>query len=411
MRASSRLRFDDFDVVGAIVRPALVAQQFPGKDHVVRRHRLAVGKARRRIDREGDEAARRVGRDAFGEQAVQRERLVIAAREQALDHVAADIGGGQALDDERIEAVEGAEHALHQLAAFGRRRIGIGRMAEVRAPGRLAMHGDGVSARLPHARRPEPMPEAANSAPSMTVRRDARHCISAGNARVGAAEVRMRFVPVLREFITGLRLPRPAAFSAHSWLYCRREFGYQAAVRRHAPAAFHTERAGCKASFGGPWAANGRTRDNCNESSDCIGPAVGPGADRHFAAGIGGSACGREPRARRSSHPKRPAQKPAPAQKQAPATQPRSSTRTTAGAAWPAAGRRRPAAADVFAVDEGLRQGPGHQQQAGLRHHQRRPAGKRHAGRHRAAVRAGRRPEGAARHGSARHAALRTARA
>ena len=117
VRCASRL--GDLDVVGAVVRPAFVAQQLPGEDHVVGRHRLAVGEARRRIEREGDVAALGVGLDAVGEQAVERERLVIAARQQALDHVAADIGGGQAFDDERIEAVEGAEHALHQRPPLG----------------------------------------------------------------------------------------------------------------------------------------------------------------------------------------------------------------------------------------------------------------------------------------------------
>ena len=120
LRAPSDFGLHHFGVIGAVVRPAFVAQQLPGKNHVVGRHRRAVGKARRRIEREGDVAARGIGLDAFGEQAVERERLVIAARQQALDHVAADIGRRQALDDERIETVEGAEHALHQLAAFGR---------------------------------------------------------------------------------------------------------------------------------------------------------------------------------------------------------------------------------------------------------------------------------------------------
>ena len=44
------LGFDGLGVIGAEIRPASVAQQFPGKNHVIRRHRLAVGEARRRID-------------------------------------------------------------------------------------------------------------------------------------------------------------------------------------------------------------------------------------------------------------------------------------------------------------------------------------------------------------------------
>src|SRR5262249_50950315 len=50
---------------------------------------------------------------------IKRKRLVIAARHQALDHVAADRRRCDALYDERIEAVEGAEHALYQAAALG----------------------------------------------------------------------------------------------------------------------------------------------------------------------------------------------------------------------------------------------------------------------------------------------------
>jgi hypothetical protein len=41
----------------------------------------------------------------------------------------------------------------------------------------------------------------------MTARRDARHCVNAGNAKVDLTEVRMRFVPVLGEFITWRGFP------------------------------------------------------------------------------------------------------------------------------------------------------------------------------------------------------------
>jgi hypothetical protein len=135
------------------VGPAFVAQQLPGKNNVGRRHRFAVGKARRGVDGEDDESPRRVGLDAVGEQTIEREGLVIAARQQALDRVVADIGGGQPFDDEWIEAVEGAEHALRQLAAFARRRIGVTGPLEIGRPGRVTVHGDGVTC-LSGARRP-----------------------------------------------------------------------------------------------------------------------------------------------------------------------------------------------------------------------------------------------------------------
>jgi hypothetical protein len=48
------------------------------------------------------------------------------------------------------------------------------------------------------------MPEPVSKAPSMIVRRDARHCVKAAAAKDGAGKFRMRFVPVLREFTTRL---------------------------------------------------------------------------------------------------------------------------------------------------------------------------------------------------------------
>ena len=128
-----------------MVGPAFVAQQLPGEDDVLDGDRFAVGEFGRGIDVEGHVAALRIGLDRAGDQAVKRERLVIAARHQALDHVAADRRRGDSFDDERIEAVECAEHALHQAAALGRGRIGIGQAGETRGQCRLAMHGDGVS--------------------------------------------------------------------------------------------------------------------------------------------------------------------------------------------------------------------------------------------------------------------------
>ena len=138
------LRLRDLYIISAVVRPAFVAQQFPGENHVGGCHRPAVGKTRTRIDRERDIGTCIVGFDTLGEQGVERERLVVAAREQALDRVVFDMGGGQAFDDERIEAVECAEHAMRQLPALARGRIGVARIGEIRSPSRLAMHGDGM---------------------------------------------------------------------------------------------------------------------------------------------------------------------------------------------------------------------------------------------------------------------------
>src|SRR5262249_2262745 len=115
----------DFDVILAVVVPTLVAQEFPREDHVLGRDRRSVGEARRGVKREGDVTARCIGLDCLRHQAVERERLVIAARHQALDHVAADGGRGKSLDDERIEAVESAEDAPRYASALWSGRIYI----------------------------------------------------------------------------------------------------------------------------------------------------------------------------------------------------------------------------------------------------------------------------------------------
>ena len=96
-----RLGLCDLGIILPVIGAALVAQQLPRKQHVLRRDRLAVGEARLGVEVEGDIAARVVGLDALGQQAVERESLVIAARHQALDHVAPDLLNGEAPDDQR----------------------------------------------------------------------------------------------------------------------------------------------------------------------------------------------------------------------------------------------------------------------------------------------------------------------
>ena len=81
-------------------------------------------------------------RDGFGEQAVQRERLVLATRHQAFQHEASDLLHREAADDQRIEAVEGAEHALHQPAALRGVGIDVGHLGEGRRQRRSPMHRD-----------------------------------------------------------------------------------------------------------------------------------------------------------------------------------------------------------------------------------------------------------------------------
>jgi hypothetical protein len=100
---------------------------------------------------EGDEVPVVVGLDGFGEQSVERERLVLAARHQAFDGVAAlkavasDLLHGNAPDDHRIEAVEGAKQAPDQPSALGRISIEVGQVGEIGGYRRTAMHGDGMA--------------------------------------------------------------------------------------------------------------------------------------------------------------------------------------------------------------------------------------------------------------------------
>ena len=124
-----------------------------------------------------------------------------------------------------------------------------------------------------------------------------------------------------RENLSQGRAPGRASIFAYSWLYCRREFGYQAAVKGHAPAVFHRERAGCEASFGslGP-----RTEEQGIIAMDHRIATARP-LGRALTAMLGGTLAAvlMAAPALAQQPPKAPAQKQAPAaQKQAPAAQP-----------------------------------------------------------------------------------------
>ena len=350
-----RDRLDHLGVVDAEIRPAVIAQQLPGKNHVVGRHRRAVGKTRRRIEREGHHAARGIGLHAIGEQAVERERLVIAARQQALDHVAADIGGRQSLDDEGIEAVEGTEHPLHQLAALGRRRIGIARMAEVRGPCRLAMHGDGVM----RAGRPSGKTSEPAGGQQRAKHQRAPGCLplhqrgsGSGRHERGSNAIRFRFCA---SYHRGGALRGPA-FSAHSWLYCRSNIGYQAAQKCHALAAFRGERAGLvRRPFDWRAAASGARKKGQIAMDHRIASArpLGRALTASFAAAglLAVAMVAATPALAQQPKPAKPAAQKTPAKP----------VSARAGRAGAATGRRGAAAAHVFAVDEGVRQGRGNQ--------------------------------------------------
>ena len=151
-----RLGLRDLGIILPVIRAALVAQQLPRKQDVVRRDRLAIGEARFGVEVEGDIAARVVGLDAFRQQAIERESFVIAARHQALDHKAPDLLNGEAANDQGIEAVEGSEDPPDQPPTLRRIGIGVGHMREVGRKGRCAVHRQRVAfGRLCFAKRRE----------------------------------------------------------------------------------------------------------------------------------------------------------------------------------------------------------------------------------------------------------------
>ncbi len=89
--------------------------------------------------------------DGLGDQAVERVGLVGAPRQQGFkDEIAehrvlqAASRGRATLDDHRVEAVEGADHAVGDLAALGGIGIGVGQVIEVCGKRGIAGDGDAV---------------------------------------------------------------------------------------------------------------------------------------------------------------------------------------------------------------------------------------------------------------------------
>jgi hypothetical protein len=135
---------DDLAVVRAVIGPALLLQNCVTEKHVLGRDRLAVGEARFGAQVESDGAAVLRKLDAFGDQPVERERLVAAARHQALVDVLANVAGRHPPDDESVEAIEGAQGAQHEPITLGCSGIDIREVLEPRRMLRGAMHGDAV---------------------------------------------------------------------------------------------------------------------------------------------------------------------------------------------------------------------------------------------------------------------------
>src|ERR1700754_5158311 len=73
-----RFRLGNLGIILAVIGPPLVAQQAPRKQHVLGDYRFSIRETRLGIDVESDKSPSVVGLHAFGQQAVEREGLVIA---------------------------------------------------------------------------------------------------------------------------------------------------------------------------------------------------------------------------------------------------------------------------------------------------------------------------------------------
>ncbi len=124
-----------------MIGPAMIAQQRVREDHILDRDRHAVGELRLGAQRELDEAAVRGRLHALGNQPVEAEGFVIGAGEQALIDIFAHALRRRALDDQRIETVEGALHGEDDASALGSVRIGVRKVSKAFGLARLPMHG------------------------------------------------------------------------------------------------------------------------------------------------------------------------------------------------------------------------------------------------------------------------------
>jgi len=134
----------DVGIVAAIQRRAVLYQGVKAEHHVFGAHRVAVVECRLGAQVETHPAVVRVLFDLAGDQAVFGERLVQSLTHQGVVDQA-DVIGGHALADERVEAVEAAETGAAQDAALGRVRVHVVEVLVVgRVLGGLAVQGNGM---------------------------------------------------------------------------------------------------------------------------------------------------------------------------------------------------------------------------------------------------------------------------
>ena len=130
---------------------ALVAQQLEGEDHIVRGHGLAIGPARLRVEVELDKGAILVPFHRFGEKPVERKGFVAGALHQRFENQIAVLRvphaarrGAHAFENERVEIVEGAHHAIGDAAALFHVRVHVREVGEASGQGGFAVHGNAV---------------------------------------------------------------------------------------------------------------------------------------------------------------------------------------------------------------------------------------------------------------------------
>ena len=116
------------------------AERLVRPEHVLHRHRGAVGESGLLANRELDPAPRSVRLDQFGEEAVERERLVPVPAHQALEGEVAELPGDVALEDVRIERIEAADLALDDPPALGRVGVRVGKGHKIGWQGGVAIH-------------------------------------------------------------------------------------------------------------------------------------------------------------------------------------------------------------------------------------------------------------------------------
>ncbi len=140
---------------GRVARQALFVQRLHRPDHVLDRHRAAVREPRLGPQRELDPLAPGPDLDRFGQQAVERERLVPVSPHQRLENMRLHPPWRPTLQNVRIEAVEPPGLAEHDLPALGRIGIGVGQSHKIGWQGRLPVHSYGVQGLGDRRRRPE----------------------------------------------------------------------------------------------------------------------------------------------------------------------------------------------------------------------------------------------------------------